>query len=628
MTHPVSRRAALPALALAITSTFASTFVSSVAHAGNAGAPAIASVLVTATRAPQAAADILSDHVLISSDDIARSGAGNVIDLLQKQRGIEVARNGGPGTNASVFIRGGDSKQTLVLVDGVRIGSSTTGIAAWSTLPLANIDRIEIIYGPLATMYGADAIGGVVQLFTKRGAGAPRVSFAAGAGSDKARSADASVSGGAGGISYALTAAREQDEGFTATLPGNFSYNPDHDGYTKESISGQLGMTLAPGHEAGILYLRSDLDAQYDNGAGNFDARGVQRLQNIAVHSTHQFTPAWRMKLQLSRADDKSTNAGNAGPTGTTSLDTVQTAASVQTDVAFGADLFTLIVERRNEEVASSSNAALSRERDTKSGAVAYSMKRGAHLASVSARLDKSSQYGSNDTWGVGYGYRITRALRAGASMGSSFRAPTFNELYFPNFGVPTNRPEHGRNAEASLVYSDGATEATAVYYRNRLTDLLVNTPRCPVDPAAYRFGCAYNVNRATLSGLSLGARTRVGPVDLSGSVDIQDPRDETTDKQLVRRARRHASLGAEYNAGALTAGIGVHASGKRFEDTANKVALGGYGVVNLFAAYRFAPDWSAEVRFNNVGDKRYELARYYATAGSQVFAGVRYGVR
>ena len=620
MTHPVSRRAALPALALAITSTLA--------YADNAGAPAIASVLVTATRAPQAAADILSDHVLISSDDIARSGAGNVIDLLQKQRGIEVARNGGPGTNASVFIRGGDSRHTLVLVDGVRIGSSTTGIAAWSTLPLANIDRIEIIYGPLATMYGADAIGGVVQLFTKRGAGSPRLSASAFAGSERARSADASVAGSSGAVSYAFTAAREQDRGFSATLPGSFSYNPDPDGYKKESVSGQLSFTLAPGHGAGALYLRSDLDAQYDNGPASFDARGVQRLQTIALHSSHQFTPSWRMKIQLSRADDKSANVGNATPTGASSLDTLQTAASVQNDIAFGTDLLTLIVERRSEDVTSSSSAALTRGRDTTSGAAAYSLKRGPHLASVSARHDDSSQYGVKDTWGAGYGYRITRALRAGASMGSSFRAPTFNELYFPGFGVPSNRPEHGKNAEASLVYADGASEATAVYYRNRLTDLLVYSPRCPIDPDAYKFGCAYNVNHATLSGLSLGARTRVGKVDLSGSVDIQDPRDDTTGKQLVRRARRHASLSAEYIAGPLTAGIGVHASGKRFEDTANRVALGGYGLVNLFAAYRFAPDWSAEVRWNNVGDKRYELARYYATAGSQVVAGVRYGAR
>ncbi len=620
MTFPVSRRAAISSLALAITTTFA--------QADSAIDPGIAAVVVTASRAPQAAADVLSDNVTLSSEDIVRSGAGNIVDLLQKQRGIEVARNGGPGANASVFIRGGDSKQTVVLVDGVRIGSSTSGIANWSGLPLANIDRIEIIYGPLATMYGADAIGGVVHVFSKRGAGAPGVSAAIEAGSDKARHAEAAISGGSARYTYALTIARDQDDGFSATKPGNFSYNPDNDGYTKDSASGQLGVNLAKGHEAGLLFMHSQLDAQYDSGASSFDARGEQILNNVALYSKHQILPAWQLKLQVSRADDKSANFSNASATGYSSIDTRQSALSAQSDIALGADLLQVLLERREEDVLSSSTAALTRDRVTKSGALAYSMKRGAHLGTASARWDVSSQYGSVQTGGLGYGYRISSTLRANTSIGSSFRAPTFNELYFPRFGVPSNRPEHGRNVEAGLVYSNGNTEATAVYYRNRLKDLLVTTSICPVDPVSYPFGCAYNVNRATLAGLSVGARTRVGPLDLSAAFDLQDPQDDTSGKQLVRRAKRHANLGAEYSSGALVVGAGVHLSGKRFDDTANRNTLGGYGLLNLFASYRFAPDWTAVVRWNNATDKQYELARTYASAGSQAYIGVRYGAR
>ena len=619
MTFPVLRRAALPSLALAITSTFA--------HAGEA-TQALSSVLVTAARTPQNAADILSDHLVLTSTDIEHSGAGNVIDLLQKQRGVEVARNGGPGTSASVYLRGGDAKQTVVLVDGVRIGSSTTGVAAWSTLPLASIDHIEIVYGPLATMYGADAIGGVVQLFTRRGAGAAQLTAGIGAGSDKARQYDAGVSGSAGALSYSVVAAHEADDGFSATKPGNFSYNADQDGYKKDSLSMQLGFALAAGHEAGLLFMHSKLDAQYDNGASSFDARGVQKLQTLALYSNHQLTPSLHVKVQLSRADDKSANFSNASATGTSSLNTLQTGASIQGDLALGSDLLQMVLEHRGEDVASSSTPALARGRDTDSGALAYSLKRGAHLASASARVDDSSQYGSTVTGGLGYGYRITPSLRFNASAGTSFRAPTFNELYFPGFGVASNRPEKGRNVEAGVAYKLGAIEATAVYYRNRLTDLLVNTTRCPVEAVTHPFGCAYNVNRATLSGLSIGVRSRIAAFDISGALDLQDPRDDTSGKQLVRRAKRHASVDAEYNAGALAAGIGVQASGRRFDDTANKNALGGYGLLNLFASYRFAPDWSAQLRWNNAAGKRYELARNYATAGSQVFVGLRYGAR
>ncbi|RJG14769.1 TonB-dependent receptor plug domain-containing protein [Massilia cavernae] len=619
MTFPVSRRAALSSLALAITSTFA--------QAENTSQAAVTAVLVTATRAPQAAVDVLSDHIVLSSEDILRSGAGNVVDLLQKQRGIEVTRNGGPGTTASVFMRGGDSKQTVVLVDGVRIGSSTTGVANWAALPLANIDRIEIIYGPLATMYGADAIGGVVQLFTKRGAGAPAMKAAIGAGSEKARRAEAAVAGSTGGVSYAFAAAREQDDGFSSTLPASSSFNADKDGYRKESASSQLAVSLASGHEAGLLFLHSRLNAQYDAGRASYDVRTVQSLDNIALYSKHQLTPGWQLKLQASQADDKSANFSNATATGTSSIDTRQTAFSAQSDVALGAGLLQMLLERREEEVVSSSTAALTTGRTTNSAALAYSLKRDAHLATASTRIDDSSQYGSKVTGGIGYGYRITRTLRANASAGTSFRAPTFNELYFPGFGVAGNQPEHGKNVEAGLAFNDGATEATAVYYRNRITDLLVNTTPCPVEVATHPFGCAYNVNRAMLTGLSVGARTRLGDFDLRGAFDLQDPRDDTTGKQLVRRSRRHANFSVEYRTGPLVAGAGVHLSGKRFDDTANRNVLGGYGLLNLFASYRFAPDWSAIVRWNNATDKRYQLARNYATAGSQVFAGVRYGM-
>ena len=447
-------------------------------------------------------------------------------------------------------------------------------------------------------------------------------------GSHKARSYDAGISGGTGALSYSILAAHDEAEGFSATRPGISSYNADKDGYRKDSAGGRLELAVAPGHDAGVLIMHSKLDAQFDNGASAFDARGLQELRNLALYTRHQFTPALQVNVQLSRADDKSASFANASATGTSRISTRQTAASIQGNVALGPDLLQVVVEGRSEDVASSSTPALARGRDTTSGALSYSLKRGAHLAIASTRLDDSTHYGSNVTGGLGYGYRLTPSLRLNASAGTSFRAPTFNELYFPSFGVASNRPEKGRNIEAGIAYNTGAIEATAVYYRNRLTDLLVNTPRCPVEVATHPFGCAYNVNRATLAGLSMGARAHVAAFDISGALDLQDPRDDTTGKQLVRRARRHASLNAQYSAGALVAGIGVQASGKRFDDTANKNAMGGYGLVNLFAAYRFAPDWSAQLRWNNAAGKRYELARNYATAGSEIYAGLRYGAR
>lgn len=622
MTFPVSRHAALTSLALAIAApaAFAQTAPNN-----------MDAVVVTATRTPQKASELLAETQVITSEEIARSGAGSVTELLQKQRGIEVVRNGGPATASSVFIRGANSTQNIVLVDGVRIGSATLGTANWSPVPLANIDRIEIVYGPLSTMYGADAIGGVIQIFTKQGSGAPVVGASVGFGSDKTRQYDASVSGATGGynsLSYSLNVSKEKSDGFSATKPGNtFSYNADNDGYDKKSVTGQVGFKLAKGHDLGLMFMNSELDAQYDNGAG-YDARSNQKLENVGVFMNNEFVQGWHSKVQVAEARDKSNDDGAAGASGKSRLETKQSTFDWQNDIAIGADNLQLLASYRKEEVTSSSSAVLNRARDTKSLAGSYTMKRDQHLVSASLRRDKMSETGSTTTGSLGYGYQFTNTLRANASYGTSFRQPTYNELYFPGYGVASNRPEKGRNAELGLRYDDGKSQLSAVYYHNRVTDLLIYANTCPVEVATHAFGCAYNVNKALLEGVTLTGRRQFGDFGVSGNIDLQDPRDQTTDKTLVRRSKKHANVAVDYSIGQLKTGAELQLSGKRFEDAANKTPLGGYGLLNLFATYQVAQDWSVLARWNNATDKQYELARNYNTAGSTFFVGLRYGVK
>ena len=253
-----------------------------------------------------------------------------------------------------------------------------------------------------------------------------------------------------------------------------------------------------------------------------------------------------------------------------------------------------------------------------------YDLRRGSHLLDLSARNDRS-EYGSKTTGAAGYGYEFTQDLRATASFGTSFRAPTFNELYYPNYGLSSNMPERGRNAEAGVQYRIAGVDLQANYYRNRLTDMIVSVTPCPGRPSG---SCAYNVDHALLEGLTLAADTRLGNLDLRASADLQDPRDETTGKQLARRARRHASVAADYSVGQVDAGVELQASGRRFDDAANKNVLGGYGLLNLYTTWHMTRDWSLLVRLDNAFDKSYELARNYGTAGRTWFAGIRYGLR
>ncbi len=623
MIFTAPRHVAFTSLALA---------VAALSAPAQAQTTAIDSVIVTATRVPQLQRDVLADVTVITADDIARSGAGSITDVLQRQRGIEISRNGGPGTNSSVFIRGANSNQNVVLVDGVRIGSSTSGAANWSALPLQAIDRIEIVYGPMSALYGADAIGGVVQIFTKKGAGAPAVTAFAGIGSQKTREFDASVHGATGGehsFSYAISAGKEKSDGFSATLPGNFSFNGDKDGYERESASGQFGLQLAKGHDLGLVFLNSRANALIDSGAPVvfYDARSIQKQKNLGVFTKNQFLPLWNSTLQYTQSEDNSVSDGSKSTY--SAIVSKQHEWTWQNDISLGADTLQLLLNHRNEEVTSGTTPALGKTRNTNSVAVAYNMKRGAHLASASIRNDHSSQYGDKATGAIGYGYRISDTLRASATFGTSFRAPSFNELYYPSYGNEANKPEKGRNFEAGLQYHDGVREFSATVYRNKLTDMLVNTAPCPNgDIKNFPYGCAYNVNHVTLEGVTLAASHRLGAFNASASADFQDPKDETTGKSLARRAKQHGAVTVDYTAGPLVAGVEWQVSGKRFDDAGNRNRLGGYGLVNLYATYQLNRDWSLLARVNNVTDKNYQVARYYGVPGATYFAGIRYGIK
>ncbi|MBD8533381.1 MULTISPECIES: TonB-dependent receptor domain-containing protein [unclassified Massilia] len=615
----VSRQAAVSSLALAMA-----------APCALADTTPVDTVLVTAARIPQRAQDVIASTTIIHAEEIARSGAGSIADVLARQPGIEIARNGSAGASTSVFLRGANSNGVVVLLDGVRIGSSTAGSASWNAVPLDAIDRIEIVYGPLSTFYGADAIGGVIQIFTRKGEAGFAAVAAIGAGSEATRQARAQLSGASSGdhaVSYAIGAGYEESDGFSATKPGAFGFNPDDDGYRRSSASGRIAFALAPGHEIGGQFLNSRLRAQYDSGAGSYDVHNRQDLDTVAAFMSNQFLPNWRSTVQLARSNDKLGSFTSAAASGASQIDTRQDEFTWQNTLTLGRDTLQLLYGHRKESVESSATAALGRERITNSYAAAYALRRAGHLFDLSARQDRS-HYGAKNTGAAGYGYEFTPGLRATASVGTSFRAPTFNELYYPGYGVPTNQPERGRNAELGLRYDRAGVQFDATLFRNRLRDMIVSATPCPDNRDGRTGSCAYNVASATLEGVSLAASTRLGALRLRGSLDWQDPRDNTTNKRLARRAREHGSFQADYTLGAFETGAEWQVSGERFDDAANLRRLGGYGLLNLYATWRIDADWSLLARVNNTLDKRYELARNYGTAERSWFAGLRYGIR
>jgi len=572
-------------------------------------------VVVTAARFPQPLTDLIADVTVVTSDDIARAGADSLAELLARVPGVEIATNGGPGSTSSIFLRGANRGHTLVLIDGLRIGSSSDGATPFEAIPLSEIDHIEILRGPASSLYGADAIGGVIQVFTRRGEARLAANASAGYGTYGTAAGTGGISGGAGPLRYALQAGIGRSDGFNAIgNPANFSYNPDRDGYRKESASGSLAYRFAPEQELSAQFFHSRLDAQFDSGPG-FDDRTITTLDAYSIASRNRLSSFWTSRLEAGEGDDDSVSQTGFGPS---RFKTRQRQYAWQNDFALPAAQLSIALERREERVDSDAGFAVT-ARNTNAIVGVWQWREGPHALQANLRRDDSSQFGGRTTGALAYGYALGNGFRASASYGTAFKAPTFNDLYFPGFSNPDLRPETAHNAEVALRYAGASLTAGIVAYRNRVRDLIVF--ECDAS-----FNCApQNVADATLEGVTLELGARVGDTDLGGSVDLQRPEDDATGNLLPRRARRHGVLTIGRSWNALRVGVEVNASSARFDDAANTRRMGGYALVNLTADYALAAGWALFARLNNALDKHYELAADYNTAGAAGFVGVRY---
>lgn len=575
----------------------------------------IDSLVVTAARWPQAPAELVADVTVIGAADIARAGVQSLAELLQRVPGVETVANGGPASTTGAFLRGANSNQTLVLIDGQRIGSSTSGTAALEAIPLDAIDHIEILRGPASNLYGADAIGGVIQVFTRNGGDAFAAHASAGYGAYRTSALSGGVSGAAGAWRYALEAGHKQSAGFNAIAnPANVSFNDDRDGYRGDHIAGSLSYRFAPEQELSARLLKSRLNAQFDAEPG-FDDRTVTTVESYALASRNRLNAWWTSRLEAGQTGDSSDSRTGFGPGRFT---TRQRLFLWQNDFVLPRGALAVALERREERVGGDTAFAVT-SRDTNAAVAVYRLADGPQALQLNLRRDSSTQFGARGTGAVSYAYAFAPRWRASASYGTAFKAPTFNDLYYPGFSNPDLKPETARNAELALRYASDALAAGIVAYRNRVRDLIVF--ECDAD-----FNCSpQNVAAATLQGVTLELKLRRETTTATASIDLQRPEDDAGGFLLPRRARRHAALVVEHPFGPLRLVAELSASSARFDDATNTRRMGGYALLNLLLEWPFAASWTAFARLDNALDKRYELAADYRTAGANAFAGVRW---
>ncbi|MEO8249665.1 MAG: TonB-dependent receptor, partial [Burkholderiales bacterium] len=575
-------------------------------------APTLNETVVTATRTPQPLAEVLADVSIIDRDTIERSGARGIADVLARVPGIEFSRNGGPGNVTSVFLRGAESRHTAVYVDGVRIDSQATGGAIWESIPLALVDRIEVLRGSAAAIYGSDAIGGVVQIFTKKGEqGAPKPFVSLGVGSDRTAAIEAGVSGAGGRFDYALSAAHQRSDGFNSRIAP--TANPDDDGYKRSSATTRIGFKPAAGQRIEATALLSELNSQYDGFAPGVDDRNHHRLRTLGLNWQSQWTARYNTRVSLT--DSASRYESTPSPYLT---ETRLRGYLWQNEYRIDRQLLTATLERREDYL---ENAPIDAKRHQDGIALGWGYAGPVHTLQLNARHDRDSEFGGQTTGGAAYGYGFTKNWRANVAASTSFRAPTLYQR-FSEYGVRGLVPEKGRNVELGLRYTERASSFGVVAYRNRLTNLIAFGA---AGGCASAFGCYENTAKAKLEGITVSGEQRVGALGLRGSLDFQNPRDLDTGHLLARRSKRHATLGADWRAAGWILGAETQLSAPRYDNSANTVKLAGYGLVNLYVTTRIGRDWSLLARVDNVADQPYELANTYATSGRKFWFGLKW---
>ncbi len=583
-------------------------------------------VVVTATKTEVPLKEVTSSVTVITENEIQDKKAKTVLEVLRDVPGMDVAQTGGPGGMTSIFMRGGNSSHTLVLIDGVRVNDATTGAFDFADLTVDNIERIEIVRGPQSTLYGSDAIGGVINIITKRGKGAPAVSLSAEAGSYQSFRESVGVTGATPSLDYSLSVARFDTDGFSRADERNG--NTEKDGYGNTTVSSRLGMNLGT---VGQL----DLTARYTNAKVDLDGCGFtvcpvddpnyvqdNYSQLISARYSRPLTSWWNQQLELAfnRDELKGHDPDPADVFNNYDIDTQGRHLDWQHHFSIGeTDLLTLGYEYQGQR---------GKEKDafdkTISDSAVYVQNQ--HQVSdlfsevVGVRADYNSRFGDEITYKAEAAYRVpVTGTRLRAAYGTGFHGPTLNDLFFPGFGNPNLKPETSKSVEGGVEQSlfSGKVNLRGTYFHTSFENLIV------FDSATF---LPQNIGKAMAKGTELEFHfSPIQAVTLKANYTYTGTRNEENDKELPRRPRQKASTGLNLKPlPSLNLQCDLHYVGKRFDDTANTAPVGAYTLVHMAGSFDLTKTVQIFARVENLFDRKYEEVLGFGTAGRSAYGGVQ----
>ena len=588
--------------------------------------PSPSPVIVTASRVAEPLTGALASVTIITRADIERLQAHSVPELLNGLAGMSVAASGDLGKTAYLFVRGTNADHVLVLIDGIKIGSATTGQAALEQLPVEQIERIEIVRGPRSSLYGSDAIGGIIQIFTRHSApgAAGRSSFELTGGSHDTWQMQGGYSGSSGPVWYNASASGLYTAGIPVCAGGApatapcFTAEP-RQGYRSASAAVSGGYRLGDTTRVSFDWLRANGDTGYDGDifSGN-ESHVVQQAAGIELQTVP--LPKWAMSLTAGQSLDESAQLFDGTPDGF--FDTRRATLSWLNDLHLATTQDLLLGADYEQDTIGSGTAYAERSRADTGAFTSYRFAPGRMDLEVSARHDHNQQFGDHTTGAAAAAWRFTDGLRLTASWGTAFKAPTFNDLYFPFYGNRELRPETARATEIGLEGDLGRRMNWGVnIYETSIDDLIEYNP--------LTFG-ADNIDRARIRGLELHLATEIAGTLAQLNATRLDPRDRGANwgAALPRRAEESVRLDLDREFGPLTAGATLAVVGRRFEDPANTERMGGYTTLDLRAGWHVDPCWMLQARISNALNRDYETVLYYNQPRFGAYLTLRYTPR
>ena len=565
-------------------------------------------VVVTAARTAQTVDETLAPVTVIARQDIERAQASSVPELLSKVPGVQIASNGGPGSMAGVYIRGTKTAQTLILVDGHKVNTPEGGDATLQYLDPDQIERIEVVRGPRSSLYGADAVGGVINIFTRKGSDRPALTFKAGMGSHGTAEYGVNIGGEQDGTRFSLGARLFETQGYDRTT-NTLGTEKDDDAFRNKSFSGSLSRMFEGGIEVGANFSHAEGKSEYDMGCSAYGCstweggpRTYFNQSSASVFLAMPVNEAWDIRLNTGYARDKRSDKENEY--GDSHATNQCYSASWLNDIAWTDDqLLTAGVDYSIDKVDSSNSYSVDERYNVGVFAQNHTSFESSELQ-LGGRYDKNEAYGNKATGNIAWGFSLPKQMRLVASYGTAFRAPTFVDLYYPGSESPDLKPETSKNAEVELKGQFGRSSNWSVnVFQNDMNEMLV------WDLASGRMS---NVEEARVRGIELSAGSRIFNWDINANLSLLNPENLTTGKQLERRAKQLFNLDADRQWQRWGVGATFRAQGSSWNDAANTESVAGFGTLDLRASMQITQDLSARLKLVNLMDKKYTTTLYY----------------